>query len=217
MSLMNHDVGRQCLLEVAYILDDIRLLYNIKMPYELPYFLMQGTALGAYRDKGFVPTERDIDIGILQEHLQPIAPTLLAIMLSKGFDVECFTMPFNRPRTIVGFKQYRSDIDGKMYVAKVDIVGMTRWKDKRFTATPVRSYIDQPYCLVHDAEILENTIHITLFGRSFYIPSNIEVYLEREYGTDWRTPTDDHVSRTREYNYIEVEGISTNYLERYDR
>ena len=64
--LMNKEEGRERLLELGEILDRV----------EVSYFLILGTALGAYRDKGFVPTERDIDIGFLyedfQERLQPM-------------------------------------------------------------------------------------------------------------------------------------------------
>jgi hypothetical protein len=196
---MDHDAGRQCLLEM----DDVLKMVGV------PYFLMQGTALGAYRDKGFVPTERDIDIGVLYENLRPNAVRILVYLMSRGFDVEAFTMPFDRPKTLVAFKAYQGN------VAKVDIVGMVKWQGVRFTSTPVRPYIAEPYALVHKAEAVENYRKVPLFGREFNIPLCIEQYLEAEYGPDWKTPADDHVSRTRFYNFLESEGIPRDYLARF--
>lgn len=195
--LMNHEAGEQCLLEIDGILSQFRI----------PHFLLQGTALGAYRDHGFVPSEKDIDIGVLQEYLTPSAVSvLLGEFLSHGFDIECFTMPFKRPRTIVAFKGYRCS-DNLMHIAKADIVGLARWKNWRFTATPCRSWIDPPYAIVHESDIFEMRQSIELFGRRFEIPLQIEKYLELEYGPDWRTPADDHVSRTRRYNFLTEEGV----------
>jgi hypothetical protein len=201
---MNHEAGKYCLVEINTILSH----FNLK------HFIMQGTALGAYRDGGFVPTEKDIDFGILQENLQPVALDILSKLLDNGFDVECFTMPFTKPRTIVATKAY--SIKGKLEVAKADIVGLTKWKDKRFTATPIRDWnVNEPYCLVHDANILETYSKIKLFGEYNLIPKNIETYLEREYGKDWKTPQEDHVSRIRIYDFVNKEGISHDYLEQH--
>lgn len=194
---MNAKAGQACLFELADVLEAMGI----------PYFLMQGTALGAYRDKGFVPTEKDIDLGILQEHLQPAATELLSRLMRLSFDVECFITPFTRPRLVVAFKPY----DG--HVAKADLVGLVRYKDKRFVATPQRSHIPQPYAIVHPADRLEHYRPISLFGREFLIPQDIEGYLLAEYGPGWTTPSEDHVSRTRVYNFVQDEGIPTTYLE----
>lgn len=197
MSFMDHEQGKKLLLELKEVLD----FHNV------PFFLMQGTALGAYRDRGFVPTERDIDLGILQEKWQHKAAFVAMSLQRRGFDTECFVMPFTEIRTVVCFK----------YDCKADLVGMIRYQDKRFTTGPIRDYtqppVAKPYALVHDADLIEDQQQLELFGRKFFIPRNIETYLEREYGPDWRVPADDHVSRTRVYNFLEQEGIGADYLE----
>ncbi len=200
MGLLNHNAGKQCLLELDNILNKL----------SVPHFLMQGTALGAYRDRGFVPTEKDIDIGVLQEHLQPKAELILCTLMLHGFDIEAYVMPFTKPRTLIAFKTY----DG--HLAKADIVGMARWKDKRFTCTPIKDHcMDTPYALVHESNMMEQYRDITLFHRVFKIPLDIKTYLQREYGEDWRTPQDDHVSRTRVYDYLNLENIPHDFLETY--
>lgn len=193
MSLMNKEAGRKCMLDVGGILDYAGI----------PFFLFQGTALGAYRDQGFTPTEQDIDLGVLLEHMPLFKiQRALLLLIDSGFDVEAFTMPFSFPRTLVAFKEY----DG--HVAKVDIVGLHKWKDKRFTATPIRDWtIEKQYCLVHEAKQVENYSTLSMFGREWAVPHPIEQYLESEYGPDWRTPTDNHVSLLRHYGYLKAEGI----------
>lgn len=190
---MNRRNARALLLHVAELLDR----------QAIPFFLMQGTALGAYRDQDFTPTEKDIDLGVLQEHFDRSRILPLESALHRcGYDTEVFAAPFYAPRTMV---IWGDD-------AKLDLVGFTRWKDRRFTATPVRPWITEPYCLVHRADQLEQYEEVKLFSRAFNVPCPIETYLQLEYGPDWRTPADDHVSRTRVYNFLEEEDVPTDLL-----
>jgi len=189
---MSHECGRKCLLELADLLDG----------QEIPYFLMQGTALGAYRDKGFTPTELDIDFGILQENLTHKAAQLLTVLSQRGYEVESYILPFTVTRTLVAWK----------YGVKADLVGIARWKDKRFTADPVRKSVLQPSAIVHEAGIMENYDIVEVFGRKFNVPKPIELYLKREYD-DWKTPRIDHCSRQRIYGYVRKAGIPLNFLE----
>ena len=185
---MDHRVGRTVLLSVAAHLDEL----------QVPFFLMQGTALGAYRDHGFVPTERDIDLGILYEQLWPRAGDIVKRLTELRCELEVWVKPYARPRTIVAW------LNG----VKIELVGLMRWRDKRFTTPPIHPSVTQRYALVHEADILEEQTQIPLFERSFNIPLRIETYLEREYGPDWRTPKDDHVSRTRIYDFCEANKIT---------
>ena len=200
MGLMNHVAGSRCLLELDEILGHLGI----------PYFLLQGTALGAYRDKGFVANEKDIDLGILYEDFLPCVNLLMKTLMSEGFDIEAFTMPFTRVKTLVVFKEYNG------HVVHADLVGMVKWKDLRFTSAPVRDYIEEPYCIVHKAEQLEKYEEsIVLWGRRFKLPYDVQYYLFCEYGPRWMEPRDDHLSRTRVYNFIKREGIPHDYLERF--
>ena len=49
--LMDHAEGERALI-------DINTLFHYR---RIPFFLIQGTALGAYRDNGFSQYEKDID------------------------------------------------------------------------------------------------------------------------------------------------------------
>ena len=190
---MDRAKGRECLLGAAEMLEAL----------DIPFFLMQGTALGAYRDHGFTPTEQDIDLGCLQEHFSPKAERLLVLFSELGCRLEAYASPFSRVRTIVIWW------DG----VKIDLVSWLRWKDKRFACTPVHPSVVDPYAIVHEREMLETYEVVDVFGRSFMVPSPIEDYLRLEYGDEWRTPREDHVSRTRVYGFIEKEGIPCDLLD----
>jgi hypothetical protein len=206
----DRDAARGYLIEVADVLERCGV----------PFFLMQGTALGAYRDGDFTPTERDIDLGayrdgdftpterdidfgILWEHFAARGPELADRFKGIGYSVETWALPFTRIRTLV------LDKPGVHF----DLVSMMLWRDKRFTCAPVHPSIPEPYALVHDRLLLESYQPVELFGRKFNTPNPIETYLEREYGTDWRTPREDHVSRTRIYGFVEKEEIPYGLLD----
>ena len=189
--LMDKEKGKDLMLLVADVLDHLNI----------PFFLMQGTALGAYRDGGFVPTERDIDFGILQEHFDP--PAVAELLIQKGCEIEVWGLPFNKARIIVA----------KKWGCKCDVVGMIKWKKVRFTSTLRRPRgPNPPYSLVHEAVLVENYEQVEAFGRKWNLPSPIETYLEREYGPEWRIPQDNHVSLTRKHNFILNEGIPDDHI-----
>ena len=189
---MNFTNGKKLLLETSDILENLNI----------PFFLIQGTALGAYRDRGFTPTEADIDLGILQENLTVRVLPLITTLINSDYQIETFSLPFHQVRTIVAWK----------YGIHVDIVGQMTWKDLRFTCSPVHPTVPEPYAIVHEAKLLEEYQPTILFNRSFQIPRDIEIYLEREYGKDWKTQKLDHISQTRVYNFVEKEGIKDDFL-----
>lgn len=192
--MMDHAKGRVVMLELADVLDILGC----------PFFLIQGTALGAVRDGGFVPTEKDIDFGILQEHLTVVVDRLITELIRRRFDVEVFIQPFTRPRTLVASKGG----------VKADLVGMAKWNGKRFTASPVRDWLTEPYAIVHEAEMLEQYTKVGMFGRTWDVPHRPKKYLRLEYGDEWKTPADDHISRTRVYDFLTKEGVPHDLLER---
>jgi len=187
---MDRNAAKGFLLLLGEVLDDCRI----------PFFLVQGTALGAYRDKGFTPTERDIDIGVLFEDFDSY--TIINELIHEqhgGVEVntEYRSNRSNWCHTIVTRLANRD--------CKADIVSFAKYGEERYCQSPID--VKPPYCIVHEASILENYEQVEMFGRVWHVPSPIETYLEREYGPNWRTPREDHISRTRVYNYLKDRGL----------
>lgn len=189
MSYMDPVQGKKYLLELQEALDSIHL----------PCFLMQGTCLGAVRDHGFVPTEKDIDLGFLAEHFKPCVMNLCRILRKRGWKIETAdrTHPFQFYHTIVPSK------DG----IRADLVSWHIWKDCRFAIAPNnKQMVPERYALVHPKHLIETWDQIELFGKQWNVPSPVEKYLEGEY-SDWKTPREDHISRSRIYHFLESENI----------
>ena len=45
--------------------EDLKLIKQVLVKNKIPFFLIYGTLLGAYRDNEFLPDDKDIDIGII--------------------------------------------------------------------------------------------------------------------------------------------------------
>lgn len=189
---MDKKLGEEVLLDVASILRYCRI----------QFFLIMGTALGAYRDGGFVPLESDIDIGILYENLHPKCSLLMQELKLNDFKYRAVSEPFDSIRS---FKIKRGGI-------KVDLVSYVLCEDKRFCTN---AKLQGNYAIVHDRSLLETYQEVVLFNQTFLVPSPIERYLELEYGPDWRTPKDDSKSRTRVKNFVKQKGLPRDYLRRF--
>lgn len=187
---MDKKVGKCCLLDVHDILSDL----------QINFFLILGTALGAYRDRGFTPTEKDIDLGFLYEDFSSRFIEIAARLNHYKFDARLVSKPFRVCRVIVATR-------GEV---KIDLVSYVLWKDKRFCSNSDPK--TKAYSIVHRREMIEQYEEIQLFDRWFQVPCPIKDYLELEYGPDWKTPQQDHRSRTRVYGYRKSEGLSVEYL-----
>lgn len=182
---MDPENGRLLLFELAEVLKALHV----------PFFLIQGTALGAVRDRGFVPQEKDIDLGTLWEDLQGKQDLITRECWDRSMHVRQVISPFDSARTLVVEK----------YGCKADIVSFFRHGPNRVNLSPVDEYSvgRRPYGIVFPASLIQSTQRVEMFGREWRVPFPVERYLEMEYGADWRTPNPDCVkSLQREYFYI---------------
>lgn len=169
-------------------------------------FLIQGTALGAYRDGGkFVPDEKDIDLALRYEHFVQYAPRIANRFIRQYYDVRTVSHPFTRPRVLVLEKEG----------IKIDLTSYVRWGDKRFCCNGDRT--TKPYAIVHNAKILEHSYMVKMHSIDCIMPGPPEDYLAAEYGPTWNKHTPgDSKSRTRDYTFTVPGKIPADYLEQWD-
>jgi phosphorylcholine metabolism protein LicD len=74
MKYKNIDICVRNLLDAKTILDS----------FNIPFFLMYGTLLGAVRDNGFIENAKDTDLGLFVESKEPF-PAVINIFRNQGF------------------------------------------------------------------------------------------------------------------------------------
>ena len=177
---LNPVIAKDVLFEVADILDEGGL----------PFFLICGTALGAHRDKGFVPSDNDIDLGYLIEDMTWMIKTITSRFESAGFGVSHVLQGTTDKRETRAFCVDKSGVH-------VDLVGWSKNRNDRYIMASSKNR-----ALVHPAGVIENPSPVVMFGRTFMMPSPHETYLRHEYGPDFMTPRPDyHKSSSRISNY----------------
>ena len=142
------------LLELAQLFEEL----------EVPYFVADGTLLGAARDGDFIPWDSDVGIWIKAEVYRTDKDRLLTQLASRGFTVD-----------EIGGRN--SKLNAHKYSEKFELeswrlVGRYR----------VRGGYKIP------AHLLDNPGQIELRGRYYPCPSPVEDFLFHRYGEDWRVP-----------------------------
>lgn len=67
---------------------DLQLIKQVFEKYEVPFFLAYGTALGAYRDKDFLPDDDDIDLGVVGKIDLQTRKAIGHTLLDLGFETQ---------------------------------------------------------------------------------------------------------------------------------
>jgi len=150
-------------------ISDLKVIKRVLDRLKIPFFLNFGTLLGVYRDGGFIPDDRDIDIGILgYERKQEICDALK----KEGFT----------------HRIINKSIDN-LYMIKLVPVDIHMFKDpgKKY------DYYMEGASLYRLPKRFAEFKKIKFLGRNFLIPKKTEEYLEHYYG-NWRIPSN---TRTR--------------------
>lgn len=175
--ILNKEKGKAVLFELKAIFADLGV----------DFFLIEGTCLGAFRDGDFCEGDKDIDVGVKQEEILPKFNQLKQMLMGNGFQIKIESSPFDYERAIHATK------DG----VRVDVMDYAMNGDERFCANGRRHY-----SIVHDARLFSTLQEISFLGGTFLIPYPTDVYLSREYGSNWQTPDPNFTtSQTRVYNY----------------
>lgn len=168
-------------------IQDFKDVVSVLRKHNTKFFLIYGTALGAYRDKAFIPNDYDIDIGSFDNSKrEEIVKDLEALGFDIGVLYDTETRKEIPAKMILSERNTRVDIfffeekDGE-YVA---------WKHPHshypFKAMPLK---------------FKEMQEVEIYGEKVDIPSPIEEYLEYLY-TDWRVP-----SKEQGRLYADVHGL----------
>jgi lipopolysaccharide cholinephosphotransferase len=159
---MNKTIAKEVLFEAKGIFDKLGI----------PFFLIYGTALGAVRDKGFIETDEDIDLGVFHEDLIPKIEDLRQEFEKAGFKVYGFSYPYPYCRALNIYK----------YDILIDIRNFEAWEDGRFLQR-----IDSNRYDIANVFSFKDVEPIEFLGEEFKVPKDVKGYLKENYG-DWETP-----------------------------
>ena len=162
MATLDKEKAKNTLFEIKEILDELGI----------EFFLLQGTLLGAIRDKGFAPGDEDMDIAAKIYDLAPKMKELCNKLRERGFSLKLFDNPY---RFNVHVKIKRGGI-------RTDFLSFDFNGDKAFRLGG--RYIDK--AKVYDRKLIENLKEIDFLGGKFKVFADAERWLEIEYGPNWK-------------------------------
>jgi phosphorylcholine metabolism protein LicD len=132
---------------------------------DVPFFLVFGTLLGAYRDKKIIEHDTDIDAAIMWQHIDPF---LDAINRLKFAAEGLMVIRTSEPLLSL---EFRGSVYLDVYAFKKE---SDAWHCGQYT-------IDFPH--------LEGTLPtIDFLGTKYRSLHSIEQYLTQNYGNDWKVP-----------------------------
>lgn len=147
----------------------------------LVFFLLDGTLLGAYRDKDFcVGDEDDIDIGILD----------------KDYDK---TTEFVKELEKIGFKKYKEYVVNKLEgfgIARganhIDVIRINKHPKRNECYNFAREYEGNKLIkigVVYPSRHFDYFDTLRFYGMDFNIPNDVESFLTNQYG-NWKVKID---------------------------
>jgi len=138
----------------------------------IPFMLMEGTLLGAYREKDFVVNdENDIDLGIHEEHFSKY-DALIMRLKDFGF-------------TMTKLVKIGDEIHGGAFVRganHIDIMRMVVVKNQTINYGLMGKLYYK-----YTKDVFDGYSEINFHGNTYKTPKLIEKFLTQRYG-DWKTP-----------------------------
>jgi len=173
---MNDLVAYNELVKVTKMLDE----NNIK------YWLDGGTLLGVYRDKKLIGYDDDIDLGTYESTFkQSNLYRLIQLMSNLGWETATDNPSKQR------FRHIKTGVSIDFF--KFERSNLYYWH-----------YCHSGY-MHYSLDLFDNLILYNNNGDSFYIPNNVEKYLEEVYGESWKFPMQ-RFKKPRDYkNWVKYE------------
>lgn len=151
------ELAKECLLLIKKILDSKGV----------PFLLMHGTLLGAYRDGGFIPHDIDIDLSIYEKDDEALKSSIPELY-EAGIKICRYHYGI-----IYSFIY-------KGVICDIDVIQHARFPYSFRYYRVLTELVPKKY--------LSNVTNYAFLGNSFLIPHNPSAILAYEYGKDWRIP-----------------------------
>jgi hypothetical protein len=146
-------------LQVQVLEAQLRDLHEVFGRAQITFWLRDGTALGAWRDRGIIPYDDDVDLGLWHADRARVE-SILPEIEHRGFVV---------------------------YKRTPQVIGLIRgFETTELCFSGIGSAVDR-YEAVRE-NFFQRLSPLPLLGREFLAPDPIERYLEFCYGADWRVP-----------------------------
>jgi len=169
---------------------DLKEIREVFLKLGIKYFLINGTLLGAIREKNIILTDHDNDLGLYGEDIHRSIDIFNALKAA-GFSVgsgEAFQFPCEDIKRPIWFTAHRN--------VKNEFIFMFKMKDKRtmwFTTRKEEKTGIKEYCIwENDAKYFDTLQEIEMQGKKFPIPNNYKELLALWY-KNWEVPSNAQV------------------------
>jgi SAM-dependent methyltransferase len=180
-------------MNIAWSLEALKKLIPVFKQHGIPYFLTDGSLLGAVREGDLLPWDTDLDIAVRYEDWKPeVIPDLLSVGFAHGYDQYnkwrfwmrdvLGEIPPVPPRYKLGVMEYGPEVHIDLAIL---VPGVGEYSDYRFTV-----YGD---LIRVEASTVVSERELNLKGLKVSIPIEAERYLENQYGPRWRTPNPSYI------------------------
>ena len=148
--------------------ENLKLFKKVLDDNNVSFWLIFGTCLGAVRDAAFIEHDIDTDVGIAIEDKERVCA------LANQFGA-------------VGFSLMRTNEKGDLlsWIRNDEYIDIYFWSRNR------RQFLWDYWTYnggYRSPVPLDSFAEINFLGEQFLVPANPELYLRRQYGSDWRTP-----------------------------
>lgn len=171
-------------------LENMLIAQRILRKHGLEPFLHYGTALGAVREKDFIPYDDDVDFGLYGRDKE-IFITLIPELEEAGFTIhyirdDGYTKTQNPEDTDHNFRMYKL----KRKDQELDFFMAFERKILFWKGWDIDGRVIIPYRFLASLDTIE------FLGKIFACPHHIEGFLRSLYGKTWKVPIRDTTSRT---------------------
>ena len=169
---MDKRIATRILLEAKELFDNCHV----------EFFLICGTCLGAIREHDIIPSDGDIDLGVMHDLLRDNVTPLTIAFSTAGYAVETRSCQYGYVRSL-DFRKEGIHICVRDY----NVSG-----DKVFHARIIAPDNDRAEgtCSVFDKKLFDNLKTIDFLGTQFFVPNPPEEFMEAHYGQGWNVPVE---------------------------